>query len=98
MGQSRLGKYYGQWIMEACVFTYDFDRFAASKILSLIGKYKITTLCCPPTMYRMIMLEDVDSYDLPHLCIPPRRARRSIPTCSIFWKEHTGLTIYRGIS
>ena len=57
-------RYYGQWLMEACVFTYDFDRFHPSEILSLIGKYGITTLCCPPTMYRMMMAEDVDAYDL----------------------------------
>ena len=26
-GKAVWGKYYGQWLMEACVFTYDFDRF-----------------------------------------------------------------------
>ena len=95
-GKAVWGKYYGQWIMEACVFTYDFDRFAASEILSLIGKYKITTLCCPPTMYRMIMLEDVDSYDLSSLVHSTTAGEALNPDLFDFWKEHTGLTIYAG--
>lgn len=95
-GKAVWGKYYGQWIMEACVFTYDFDRFAASEILSLIGKYKITTLCCPPTMYRMIMLEDVDSYDLTSLVHSTTAGEALNPDLFDFWKEHTGLTIYEG--
>ena len=51
-GKAVWGKYYGQWLMEAGVFTHDFDRFHASEILGLIAEHGITTLCCPPTMYR----------------------------------------------
>ena len=32
-GKAVWGKYYGQWLMEACVLTYDFDRFHADEIL-----------------------------------------------------------------
>ena len=48
--------------MEAPVLTYDFDKFNAKDILTVMEKYKVTTMCCPPTMYRMLMLEDVSSY------------------------------------
>ncbi len=34
-GKAVWGKYYGQWLMEACVLTYDFDRFNAGEILRL---------------------------------------------------------------
>ena len=34
-GKAVWGKYYGQWLMEACVLTYDFDRFHADEILDL---------------------------------------------------------------
>ncbi len=61
------GKYYGQWLMEACLFTYDFDRFHPAEILDLIDKYQITTLCCPPTMYRLMMQEDFERFDLSSL-------------------------------
>ena len=95
-GKAVWGKYYGQWAMEACVFTYDFDRFSGKEILSLIGKYGITTLCCPPTMYRMLMQEDVDSYDLFSLVYSTTAGEALNPDLFDFWKEHTGLTIYEG--
>lgn len=95
-GKAVWGKYYGQWLMEACVFTYDFDRFHPGEILSLIGRYGITTLCCPPTMYRLMMQEDVDSYDLSSLQYSTTAGEALNPDLFDFWKEHTGLTIYEG--
>ena len=95
-GKAVWGKYYGQWLMEACVFTYDFDRFHPSEILSLIGRYRITTLCCPPTMYRLMMQEDVDAFDLSSLEYSTTAGEALNPDLFDFWKEHTGLTIYEG--
>ena len=95
-GKAVWGKYYGQWLMEACVFTYDFDRFNGAEILSLIGKYHITTLCCPPTMYRIMMQEDFDGYDLSSLVYSTTAGEALNPDLFDFWKEHTGLTIYEG--
>ncbi|MEG1492961.1 MAG: AMP-binding protein [Gordonibacter sp.] len=95
-GKAVWGKYYGQWLMEACVFTYDFDRFHPSEILTLIGRYGITTLCCPPTMYRMMMAEDIDAYDLSSLVYSTTAGEALNPDLFDFWKEHTGLTIFEG--
>ncbi len=58
------GKIYGQWLCEAALFVYDFDKFDAADILPLFAKYKITTFCAPPTMYRMLMKEDISKYDM----------------------------------
>ncbi len=63
-GKALWGKFYGQWMCEATVFVYDFDRFDASKILPMFAKYGITTFCAPPTMYRMFIKEDLSKYDL----------------------------------
>ena len=95
-GKAVWGKYYGQWLMEACVFTYDFDRFHPSETLSLIGKYRITTLCCPPTMYRLMMSENFDAYDLSSLVYSTTAGEALNPDLFNFWKEHTGLTIFEG--
>ncbi len=57
-------KLYGQWLCEAPIFAYDFDRFDASDILPMFAKYHITTFCAPPTMYRMMIKEDISKYDL----------------------------------
>ena len=58
------GKLYGQWLCEAAVFVYDFDRFDAADILPMFAKYHITTFCAPPTMYRMMIKEDLSKYDM----------------------------------
>ena len=58
------GKIYGQWLCEAAIFVYDFDKFDAADILPLFAKYNITTFCAPPTMYRMLIKEDLTQYDL----------------------------------
>ena len=95
-GKAVWGKYYGQWIMEACVFTYDFDRFHASEILHLIEKYQITTLCCPPTMYRLMMQENFAEYDLSSLQYSTTAGEALNPDLFEFWKQNTGLTIFEG--
>ena len=58
------GKIYGQWLCEAGLFVYDFDRFDAGDILPMFAKYHITTFCAPPTMYRMLIKQDLTKYDL----------------------------------
>ena len=95
-GKAVWGKYYGQWTMEACVFTYDFDRFHASEILRLIEKYSITTLCCPPTMYRLMMQENFDEFDLSSLEYSTTAGEALNPDLFKFWQDHTGLTIFEG--
>ena len=95
-GKAVWGKYYGQWLMEACVLTYDFDRFNAGEILSLISEYQVTTLCCPPTMYRLMMSENFDAYDLSSLQYSTTAGEALNPDLFNFWKEHTGLTIFEG--
>ena len=63
-GKALWGKLYGQWLCEGSVFVYDFDRFDASEILPMFAKYNITTFCAPPTMYRMLIKQDLSKYDL----------------------------------
>ena len=95
-GKAVWGKFYGQWLMEACVLTYDFDRFHPSEILGLIGEHSVTTLCCPPTMYRLMMNEGVDGYDLSSLEYSTTAGEALNPDLFAYWRDHTGLTIYEG--
>ncbi len=66
-GKALWGKLYGQWLCEAPIFTYDFDKFSADDILPMFAKYHITTFCAPPTMYRFFIKEDLKKYDLSSL-------------------------------
>ncbi|MGI5974249.1 MAG: AMP-binding protein [Paludibacter sp.] len=61
------GKLYGQWIVGAVVFVYDHEKFIPADILGMIEKYKITSLCAPPTIFRFLIREDLSKYDLSSL-------------------------------
>ncbi|MDR3292789.1 MAG: AMP-binding protein [Clostridiales bacterium] len=59
------GKIYGQWIAGSAVFGYDYyGRFTPTDVLPLLSKYKVTTFCAPPTIYRFLVKEDISKYDL----------------------------------
>ncbi len=95
-GKTAWGKFYGQWLMEACHLVYDFDRFQPAELLGLIAKHRLTTFCCPPTMYRMMSLEDVDAYDLSSVKRWTTAGEALNPDLFDFWKAHTGREIYEG--
>ena len=62
------GKLYGQWIVGACVFVYDFEgRFIPDDMLQILSDYKVTSFCAPPTIYRFLIREDLTKYDLSSL-------------------------------
>jgi len=61
------GKLYGQWIVGACVFVYDHDKFTPHAMLEMIQKYRITSLCAPPTIFRFLIRENIESFDLSSL-------------------------------
>jgi acetyl-CoA synthetase len=57
------GKIYGQWLCGTAVFVYDYDRFVPSAMLDVISKYRLTTFCAPPTVYRFFIKENLAKYD-----------------------------------
>jgi acetyl-CoA synthetase len=44
--------------------TYDFDKFIPKNLLDVIVRYKVTTFCAPPTIYRFLIKEDLTKFDL----------------------------------
>ena len=95
-GKALWGKLYGQWMAEGAVFTYDFDRFNAADILPLFGKYHITTFCAPPTMYRMLIKEDLSGYDLSSIRHATTAGEALNPEVFSQFKKATGLSIMEG--
>lgn len=94
--KSLWGKMYGQWLGESAVFTYDFDKFSGADILSKLEKYKVTTFCAPPTMYRLILQEKVEDYDLSSLKHCTAAGEALSPEVYNKWKKLTGLKIFEG--
>ena len=90
------GKLFGQWLCEAAIFVYDFDRFDAEKILPLFKKYNITTFCAPPTMYRMLIKQDLSRFDLSSIEHASTAGEALNPEVFRQFENHTGLKIMEG--
>ena len=94
--KSAWGKLYGQWLCEAAIFTYDFDRFDAEKILPMFAKYNITTFCAPPTMYRMLAKQDLSRFDLSTIEHASTAGEALNPEVYRQFQKATGLNIMEG--
>ena len=90
------GKLYGQWMCEGALFVYDFSRFHAEKILPMFAKYGITTFCAPPTMYRMLIKEDISKYDFSSVRHATTAGEALNPEVFVQFERATGLRIYEG--
>ena len=87
------GKFYGQWIMEAAVFVYEYDRFEPHHIMDMIEKHKVSTFCCPPTMFRLYLNAGIEGHDLSSLkncCIAGEPLS---PDTFNTWYKATGLKL-----
>ncbi len=91
------GNYFGQWIIGCCVLVYDIrGKFHAEELLPLMEKYAVTSFCAPPTVYRMMTLNDIRRFDFTELreC---QTAGEPMQTEIIrLWQEGTGITIREG--
>ena len=95
--KSAWGKIFGQWIAGAAIFVYDVrGKFKATELLPLLERYAITTFCCPPTIYRMLILADLDRFDFTELRHCTSAGEPLNPEVIRAWKEATGTTIYEG--
>ncbi len=91
------GKIFGQWICGACIFVYDVrGKFKATELLPLLEKYEITTFCVPPTIYRMLILADLEKFDLRELRRCSSAGEPLNPEVVRVWMEGTGRTISEG--
>ena len=94
-GKSSWGKFYGPWVMGACVFVYDYrGKFNATELLPLIEKYEVTTFCAPPTIYRMLILADLSTFDFSELRHCVSAGETLNPEVNRVWEAGTGLKIH----
>lgn len=96
-GKAAWGKLYGQWIAGATVFVYDYEgKFPPADILRIIEKYRITSFCAPPTVFRFLIKEKVTDYDISslHYCTVAGEALN--PSVYAEWKRLTGISLMEG--
>ncbi|WP_250500295.1 AMP-binding protein [Caballeronia sp. GAWG1-5s-s] len=54
--------FFAPWNAQACVFIHNFSRFDAARTLNVLVTHDVTTLCAPPTVWRMLVQEPLASY------------------------------------
>lgn len=90
------GKIYGQWLCGVCLFVYDMDKFIPNLLLEKIEKYRITSFCAPPTVYRFLIKEDLSKHDLSSIKMSDTAGEPLNPEVFNQWKAATGLEIIEG--
>ena len=95
-GKAVWGKFYGQWFAGTAVFVFDHEKFTADKILRQIEKYRITSFCAPPTVYRFLIHEDFSHYDLSSLRYCCTAGEALNPAVFDKFKELTGISLMEG--
>ena len=95
-GKAVWGKLYGQWIVGANVFVYDFDKFAPVDILKMIEDYGITSFCAPPTVFRFLIREDLSKYDISTLKYCTIAGEALNPKVYEEWYKLTGIKLMEG--
>ncbi|HEV3200649.1 MAG TPA: AMP-binding protein [Bryobacteraceae bacterium] len=54
--------FFAPWNAGATVFTYNYQRFRAKDVLGVLSAKGVTTLCAPPTVWRMLIQEKLADY------------------------------------
>ena len=57
--------FFAPWNAGATVFVFNYERFSARATLDVIGRCGVTSLCAPPTVWRMLIQEDLTQWKLP---------------------------------
>ena len=95
-GKAVWGKFYGQWFAGATVFVFDHEKFNADTLLRQIEKYKVTSFCAPPTIYRFMIREDLSKYDLSSLEYCTTAGEALNPAVFDKFYEKTGIRMMEG--
>ena len=54
--------FFAPWNAGAAIFIYNYTRFSAPALLGVLEKYKVNSLCAPPTVWRMLIQEDLAAW------------------------------------
>ena len=88
---------FGPWLNGACVFVdYAPGKFSPREVLEFLEKYPITTFCSAPTVYRLLVQEDLDNFHPSCLRDCMGAGEPLNPEVIAIWKQATGLTIRDG--
>ena len=95
-GKASWGKIYGQWLCGCAVMVYDFDSFSPRGLLQVMARYRVTSFCAPPTVYRYFVEYGMDKVDLSALTYLTTAGEALNPIVFRQVEEQTGLKLMEG--
>ena len=95
-GKAAYSSYFGPWLCGTTLFIHHSSGFNPRQTLELLEKYPVTTFCGAPTIYRMLVLEDLGRYQFKTLRHCTGAGEPLNPEIIGTWKAATGLTIRDG--
>jgi acetyl-CoA synthetase len=54
--------FFAPWNAGATIFVHNYDRFNAKRTLDMVARCGVTTMCAPPTVWRLLILENLQSF------------------------------------
>ncbi len=88
--------FFGPWNMGAAQFIHHTDRFDPEITLNLLSKYPVTTMCGAPTIYRMLVLQDLSKHSFSSLRHCVGAGEPLNPEIIEVWEKATGCIIRDG--
>ncbi len=88
--------YFGPWSCGAALFVHHTDRFDPIRTLELLAQYPVTVMCGAPTIYRMLVLQNLSGFKFPELRHCVGAGEPLNPEIIEVWKKATGCTIRDG--
>lgn len=68
-GKHAWSSFFAPWIAEATILSVNYARFDAAQMLQVMENFAVTSLCAPPTVWRMLI-----HADMTQLQTPPKNA------------------------
>ncbi len=88
--------FFGPWTCGATIFVHHAEGFDAKRSLDVLAQYPITTFCGAPTIYRMVVLQDLSQYEFKTLRHCVGAGEPLNPEVIETWQRATGLVIRDG--
>lgn len=95
-GKAAYSSFFGPLRQGATLFVDQHEAFSPIRTLELLQHYPITTLCGPPTVYRMLVQQDLDKFDFAPLRHCVGAGEPLNPEVIAQWRSATGLPIHDG--
>ncbi|XP_068952165.1 acyl-coenzyme A synthetase ACSM2A, mitochondrial-like isoform X2 [Petaurus breviceps papuanus] len=87
------GTFMEPWLSGACSFIHHLPRIDPLVIINTLSRYPINVMLAPPMLYRMLLTQDLSSYNFQNLRFCLSSGETLLPDILQKWEMKTGLSI-----